>query len=378
MANYNVSVTQSIEIQPANISASQVTTYTISNPLIGSSYFTLETERNNDGFYDLTSPKNTSGSFSLGTGLSGLIQSDYIASVIVEPGGGVLTFTPAVNITGSTLNLRGVGPKTSLNTNEIIQQFIELGGYTNPSVISVIEDYYYQLISNNLFNKIEYAYPFIADQATSPSILNQCALNIKEPTKYKIDWVNNPTGSLTGVQFNAASQQYGNTNFVISRDRQYLTPSLASSGVYLVTNLGNSADFGSNGTGANNSFAQVSNLGTDLYNAMNSAIYFNNIPIASAGFVTQVRNNSSQFLIRANGNPRYTANTAHGGFCDLPMLIGALGPITNNLYSNNLMNHNYIAAFTLAETQLYETIVNNLQGQLETALGLAPGTRKKY
>jgi hypothetical protein len=42
------------------------------------------------------------------------------------------------------------------------------------------------------------------------------------------------------------------------------------------------------------------------------------------------------------------------------------------------MNHNYIAAFNLAETQLYETIVNNLQGQLETALGLAPGTRKKY
>ena len=109
MANYNVSVTQSIVTQSANISASQVTTYTISNPLIGSSYFTLETERNNDGFYDSTSPKNTSGSFSLGTGLLGLVQSDYIASVVVEPGGGVLTFTPANDITGSTLYLRGTG-----------------------------------------------------------------------------------------------------------------------------------------------------------------------------------------------------------------------------------------------------------------------------
>ena len=109
MANYNVSVTQSIEIQPANISASQETTYTISNPLNNSSYFTLETVRNNDGFYDSTSPKNISGSFSLGTGLAGLIQSDYVASVIVAPGGGTLTFTPAVSITGSTLNLRGTG-----------------------------------------------------------------------------------------------------------------------------------------------------------------------------------------------------------------------------------------------------------------------------
>jgi uncharacterized delta-60 repeat protein len=109
MANYNVSVTQSIEAQPANISAGEVTTYTISNPLIGSSYFTLETARNSNGFYDSTSPKNTSGSFSLGTGITGLIQSDYIASAIVAPGGGILTFTPAVNITNTSLYLRGVG-----------------------------------------------------------------------------------------------------------------------------------------------------------------------------------------------------------------------------------------------------------------------------
>ena len=109
MANYNVSVTQSIILQPANISAGEVTTYTISNPLIGSSYFTLETVSNSNGFYDSTSPKNTSGSFSLGTGLSGLVQSDYIASVVVASGGGTLTFTPAVNIIASTLNLRGVG-----------------------------------------------------------------------------------------------------------------------------------------------------------------------------------------------------------------------------------------------------------------------------
>ena len=210
MANYNVSVTQSIEAQPVNIAAGESTTYIISNPLPATSYFVLETARNADGFYDSTSPKNTSGSFTLGTGITDLIQSDYIAGVIVQPGGGNLDFIPSVNITSSTLYLRGVGPKISLNTNEIIQQFIELGDYTNSAVISVIEEYYYQLISNNLFNKIEYAYPFIADQATSSDILNQCALNIKDPTKYKVNWVNNPTGSLAGVKFNAASKQYGN------------------------------------------------------------------------------------------------------------------------------------------------------------------------
>ena len=109
MANYNVSVTQSIEAQPANIAAGESTTYVISNPLPATSYFTLETARNANGFYDSTSPKNTSGSFTLGTGITSLIQSDYIAGVIVQPGGGNLTFVPAVNITNSTLYLRGVG-----------------------------------------------------------------------------------------------------------------------------------------------------------------------------------------------------------------------------------------------------------------------------
>jgi uncharacterized delta-60 repeat protein len=109
MANFNVSVTQSIEAQPVNIAAGESTTYVISNPLPASSYFVLETARNNDGFYDSTSPKNTSGSFTLGTGVTNLIQSDYIAGVIVQPGGGNLTFVPAVNITNSTLYLRGVG-----------------------------------------------------------------------------------------------------------------------------------------------------------------------------------------------------------------------------------------------------------------------------
>ena len=109
MANFNVSVTQGIIQQPADISAGTSTTYTISNPLEGSSYFTLETVRNSNGFYDTGSAKNTSGSFSLGTGLSTLIQSDYIASVVVAPGGGVLTFIPAISIVKETLNLRGTG-----------------------------------------------------------------------------------------------------------------------------------------------------------------------------------------------------------------------------------------------------------------------------
>jgi hypothetical protein len=108
MATFNVSVTQSSVALSGNISASESTIFAISNPLSASSYFTLETVRDQNGFYT-TSPKNTSGSFTLGAGISNLIQSDYIASVIVQPGGGNLTFVPAIYVSASSLNLRGVG-----------------------------------------------------------------------------------------------------------------------------------------------------------------------------------------------------------------------------------------------------------------------------
>lgn len=109
MATYNFSITGSRETQSADIAAGTPTTFSIDNPLDYSSYFVLETARNADGFYDTTSKKNTSGSFSLGPGVSNIVQSDYIAGAVIQPGGGEVRFIPAIDITGSTLYLRGMG-----------------------------------------------------------------------------------------------------------------------------------------------------------------------------------------------------------------------------------------------------------------------------
>jgi hypothetical protein len=109
MATYNFNITASSIQQPANIGAGVSTVFAIANPLTTDAYFTLETVPNADGAYTTSTVKNTSGSFTLGTGLRELIQSDYIASVIVAPGGGNLTFVPAVAITAANLRLRGIG-----------------------------------------------------------------------------------------------------------------------------------------------------------------------------------------------------------------------------------------------------------------------------
>ena len=109
MATINVSVTQSIEIQPSNLTAGTPITYSIDNPLDYSSYFVLETVRNADGVYDSSSPQNLSGSFSLGSGIVDVVSDNYKAGVIISSGGGDLVFTPANNVTASTLRLRGMG-----------------------------------------------------------------------------------------------------------------------------------------------------------------------------------------------------------------------------------------------------------------------------
>ena len=72
---------------------------------IGAGYLTLETVRNYDG----VTPKNTSGSYTALTNIASSVISDYIAGFSVPQGFSSFVFTPATNVAGSTLKLRGVG-----------------------------------------------------------------------------------------------------------------------------------------------------------------------------------------------------------------------------------------------------------------------------
>jgi hypothetical protein len=72
---------------------------------IGAGYLTLETVRNYDG----VTPKNTSGSYTALTNIASSVISDYIAGFSVPQGFSSFVYTPASNVVGSTLRLRGVG-----------------------------------------------------------------------------------------------------------------------------------------------------------------------------------------------------------------------------------------------------------------------------
>jgi hypothetical protein len=74
-----------------------------------SSYFTMETVRNGNGFYDSTTPTNFSGSY-LVTQSMGLVSSSYIASVVVPPGTSSFVYKPGANVvSGSSYYFRGTG-----------------------------------------------------------------------------------------------------------------------------------------------------------------------------------------------------------------------------------------------------------------------------
>lgn len=74
-----------------------------------SSYLTLETNRNSNGFYDSTTPLNFSGSLTA-TQSMGAVTSSYIASVVAQPGTSSFLFKPGYNtVSGSSYRFRGTG-----------------------------------------------------------------------------------------------------------------------------------------------------------------------------------------------------------------------------------------------------------------------------
>ena len=75
-----------------------------------SSYFTLETVRNANGFYD-GQPTNFTGSWTVSASM-GFINSPYITSVVVPPGASSFTFTPAATVTGTTYRIMATGAYT--------------------------------------------------------------------------------------------------------------------------------------------------------------------------------------------------------------------------------------------------------------------------
>lgn len=143
-------------------------TFTITNNS-GSSYFVMETVSNQNGVYSDSSPKNLSGSFTSVTNIATAItSSNYVAGFSLPASTNGFTFTPAFNVTGSTLKLRGTGGITlEISGGSLADTFIQNAGITSSIEISAVTTLVNQLESSSLLNEIYAAYPFIGGTSTS-------------------------------------------------------------------------------------------------------------------------------------------------------------------------------------------------------------------
>jgi len=86
-------------------------------------YFTIETTRNANGFYDSLSPTSINGFFEEVDNVSNFITSSYIASVVVGIGGGEFHFQPDFAIQPSSSFFRGTGG-ISLNVTTFLTRIL--------------------------------------------------------------------------------------------------------------------------------------------------------------------------------------------------------------------------------------------------------------
>ncbi len=77
----------------------------------GSVYFTMETIRNYDGFYDSFSSASAEGVYSSFTGALAehLVTSSYIFAEVIPPGSSSFTFIPTSVISTGSVYFRGTG-----------------------------------------------------------------------------------------------------------------------------------------------------------------------------------------------------------------------------------------------------------------------------
>ena len=100
---------QGTPIEALTAGTEYIFTVTAPSTLLGSSYFTFETVRNANGFYDSTTVQNAVGTLSSSNIPTLPIQSPYIFSEIISPGGNTFSFTPTNNVAVSSSFLRGTG-----------------------------------------------------------------------------------------------------------------------------------------------------------------------------------------------------------------------------------------------------------------------------
>jgi len=213
-------------------------TFTLTNPSSGSAYFTIETVRDSNGFYNSSSSTNALGTYSSFTSIDedSLVTSSYIASVVVPKGGGSFQFAPDVTVEVSSSRLRATGGISlvisgggyDISTQALLDQ-ATTDGYTAASGISLtaLDTFIGNLKTDGIWDLLDCLWL----PATNGDSDFAC-YNLKDPTTFKLTKVNSPTfTSLEGFTGDGVSS-YLSTGFDLGTSGVNYQPENGSIGSY--------------------------------------------------------------------------------------------------------------------------------------------------
>jgi hypothetical protein len=264
--------------------------------------------------------------------------------------------------------------------------YINVAGFTNPSLITLINSFYIQLKATGLYSRFTHMKLNLTDSTTNATSLFQCSINGINPLVGQTIYTNNPTANYSGVTYNGVNQ-IGRLSYDPALDVQLgeqnttlIAYAYSSEFAYLSWAQ---RSFGSGGTATNLGITSVNNGVTQNFiNDAATIIFFDGLNTTS-GFIGASRDDvfNEKYHFK-NGVAITEVGIGTNGRCSIDVVEGGRTLDNVTIADYYSMRAQFVAfgqGFSVAEMSVLEPIINNFQGSIDTLFGLTgTNARKTY
>ena len=257
--------------------------------------------------------------------------------------------------------------------------YILAAGFTNTDLIEVINNFYIDLKTTGLYSKIRTMKLNLTDSTNNTTSLSQCSIDGINPASATSVYFNAPTANYSGVTYNGTTQ-YARMSYNPGTDAALGLDNTALFGYAYATS--SYLSWAQRSGGSNN--IGVLSSGTSVQNFINDAATIQTFGLISndGGFIGASRLVASTKHIFRNIYDITETGTNTTGRADLDLVEGARtldGTTIANYYNIRAQFMMVSQGLTVAEVELIEPLVNNLQGSVDTIFSLSgTSARKRY
>jgi hypothetical protein len=233
------------------------------------------------------------------------------------------------------------------------QNFFNATGITNQDLRFAVNDFVVELKNNNLWNKMDLIYPFVADNTSS--LDTQFGFNLKNTASFNPTFVNGVTDSNLDGYLAARNTRYISTNYNLRTERGASGPAHVSVYTTSTSEALDTLDFGGFINSTNNTTITTGRNAADGNSQKFVGIGGANITGGTGSFVEITNTNEAGYLIGS-----YT-------FTDTPKQYGYFNGV--NIMSGSVFRD-------VAVTGSFDGTA--FFGAVSSSAGAANGTNKRY